>query len=596
MPDYAQIITHTPEQTLEWKEIARSNPGRVARTLVLPPEGTTREGDDRRDIYPALEAVREISMEGRNGGENKAWEALVAGGIANALCKNVCEMVVFFHVLPTMPSHLMEKVRNEIRSPYYAPLEILCNAAVNFQYPPTKTDKKVIAALRKNWSEMMERIWNEPEGTIRPEDSHTLERMVVAQLVMRIIITDPTFISVLYEPSDLSIQVIARHWKYAQRLADTALTASSLSVLLEPSHPRLIAYVRSNGLESSTAQLVSKIFVGVGPTKLSSKQQQAKALVASFSEHLVRLTGPSAGNELDFLMTIIAAAKNDACEPEVAKTILKATPLWNALFRLLKKSAKPVPANAEERASLDPESEKQQRLRVIANIVGTSANTLHNATFKHSKECEPLLRIWANENLFGALEETIDLLISLPGMTMQLTRLVSIIDTIVSEDKPALLRLYRTQFPRWRILGTLIRHDIKQQQATGLPPPAPTPGVIAPSDSNLWDHSVWQCFGSLQIKCMDRKVCGKRGCENENTGKFVCQCQAVEYCSETCQTKDTKEHRLACGLLGLLDNVGVGRSARHAAPTPAQPTKGKKKSPAEDLVSGGSDVRLEDLD
>jgi len=188
--------------------------------------------------------------------------------------------------------------------------------------------------------------------------------------------------------------------------------------MLEPNHPRQVAYIRSSGLESATSQIISKILVGISPTALSSKQQQTRTLLATFAEHLTRLTGRSAADELDFLMSIISAADKDASEPELAKLLPKATPLWNAMFRLLKKSAKPVPANTQRSsASQDPEAELGHRLRIISNIVGISANTLHDLTFKNPGECESLVRIWGNENLLGALEETIELLVKMPGMT-----------------------------------------------------------------------------------------------------------------------------------------------------------------------------------
>lgn len=211
----------------------------------------------------------------------------------------------------------------------------------------------------------------------------------------------------------MTIQIIARHWKFAQTPLDTVLTASALHAMLDPDHPRLVAYIRSTGLESSVSQIISKILVGVSPTAQSSKQQQAKTLMATFAEHLIRLTGRSAADELEFLMSVISAG---ASEPELAKTLHKATPLWNAMFRLLKKSAKPATGQGSG-ATEDPEEEKMHRRRVIANIVGTSANTLHKLSFENREECEPLVRIWGNENLLGALEETIELLVKIPGMT-----------------------------------------------------------------------------------------------------------------------------------------------------------------------------------
>jgi len=136
---------------------------------------------------------------------------------------------------------------------------------------------------------------------------------------------------------------------------------------------------------------------------------------------------------------------------------------------------------------------------------------------------------------------------------VQLTRLATTIESTISGATPSLLRLFRTQFPRWRILGTLIRHDIARQQITG-PPPPPIPDVIAPRDSNFWDHGVWQCFGSLQFKCMDKSACGKRGCGNP--GIIVCMCQITKYCSEACKNKCVHSHLY--NVLHEIDNLIQG--------------------------------------
>ena len=116
MSAYAQIITHTPEQTVQWREIATSNPGRLVRTIVLRPGQTTRERDHQGDIYPAMEVLKEIAMrlKGHVAEEIKAWVDLVNAGLAEALCKSVCEMVVFLQTLPNMPKDLLKKVTEEV--------------------------------------------------------------------------------------------------------------------------------------------------------------------------------------------------------------------------------------------------------------------------------------------------------------------------------------------------------------------------------------------------------------------------------------------------------------------------------------------------
>ena len=116
MPAYAQIITHTPEQTLQWREIATSNPDRLIRTIVLQPGHTTREGDHQGDIYPAMQVLKEIAMKlkGQSAEKNKPWVDLVNAGLAEALCKAVCGMVVFLQSLPNMPKDLLKKVTEEV--------------------------------------------------------------------------------------------------------------------------------------------------------------------------------------------------------------------------------------------------------------------------------------------------------------------------------------------------------------------------------------------------------------------------------------------------------------------------------------------------
>ena len=84
------------------------------------------------------------------------------------------------------------------------------------------------------------------------------------------------------------------------------------------------------------------------------------------------------------------------------------------MFRLLKKSAKPATGQGSG-VTEDTEEGMMHRRRIIANIVGTSANTLHDLSFKNKDECQSLVRIWGNENLLGALEESIELLVKIPG-------------------------------------------------------------------------------------------------------------------------------------------------------------------------------------
>ncbi|KAG6839600.1 hypothetical protein C0991_001018, partial [Blastosporella zonata] len=72
--------------------------------------------------------------------------------------------------------------------------------------------------------------------------------------------------------------------------------------------------------------LISKIYLGLGPSATLLKQKKTKALMVTFAKHLLRLSGRAASAKLDFLGIIITAAKKDDTEPELAKAVLKSTP------------------------------------------------------------------------------------------------------------------------------------------------------------------------------------------------------------------------------------------------------------------------------
>ncbi|KAG6907191.1 hypothetical protein DXG01_010034 [Tephrocybe rancida] len=544
MPPRARILTHTPEQVVQWRKIAASNPGRLVRTLLLTPGETTWQGDTQGDIYPALQAVCDIIMEGHQSMESTSWVGLVNAGIADALCKNVCEMVMFVRVLPNMLKDLLEALKKEIPSPYYRPLEVLCHATICFHDPPTPTYRKVINTLRKNWVQMMERVWSEPENSLDKHDTYIKERMAIAQMAIKLVILDPPFISKIYDPLDLTIQIIARHWKHSTDALDSKLNCTVLAVLLSPDHPRHVAYVCSNNLEGSLPNVMHKIYTGVTPTNTTTKLKQAKALLAGFTEHLIRSNTNArlAVVELRFLLEVMTVASTDGFEPELARAVLGHTPLWNALFRLLKKCAKPL--GVGEAGEEESSAKKILRMNVIQNIVGLAGNTLHQAMFANPRECEPFIRICVNEGFFGALEETIELIVEIKGMTMQVTRIGSILEGLLPTSTPSTIQLYCSQFPCWRILGVLFQHDLKRQIANGGGPPTVIPGSLGPPDSNVWDHGAWQVWGNVHYLCFDlEESCRRRGCGNTLEGngqaQVLCKfkCQEARYCGETCRDK-----------------------------------------------------------
>ena len=60
------------------------------------------------------------------------------------------------------PCSLREVASNiplsQMVSPYFIPLEILCNAVVSCVLPPGPTEKKVAEEIKKQWSQIMQRV------------------------------------------------------------------------------------------------------------------------------------------------------------------------------------------------------------------------------------------------------------------------------------------------------------------------------------------------------------------------------------------------------------------------------------------------------
>ncbi|KAF9457404.1 hypothetical protein BDZ94DRAFT_1273319 [Collybia nuda] len=540
-----QIITHTPEQATQWRQLAASNPSRVARTLALAPGQKTREGDNQGDVFPALAAVVEAARP-VEGGRNEPWDRLVEAGVAEVLCYNVMNMTTTANFPPDTPAEILEEAKKAMPSSYAAALEALRAATFNFQTPPSRTDKRVIAALKKDWAGMMKRLWEQPENTLIPTDSHIAERVAVAQIVVRVIISDPSFLSIFYRPNDLTIQIMARHWKHSTAVIDTRTTAGVLHGFLGPTHPHHITYVQAH--PPSYPDILSRIYLGVSPSPALSVPKQAKALVTTFAAHLPILSGSVAQMDLEFFTQVFRLA--NTIEPELVIATLKSTPFWNSAFRLMKKSAKSTEGLSEK----EKEEDDRVRVSIMASVMGISADLLHLATIKNSQECEPLVRIWANENFFGALEESIEQLVAVRGITMQISTISSVINGLIQNAQPPFVRLLGTQFPRWRLIGTILKHDIKRQGIEG-PPQISQSNDLPDPESNIWDHGAWQTLVSLQNACFDLgKTCAKRGCGN--TGVSLCKCEAVLYCSDACRTKDSEGHNIVCGWMGVLGNVG----------------------------------------
>ena len=109
------FLTHTPAQAKKWKDLCASDPERVARVLRLkhddPP---TSDGDNQRDVFPAIEALREISGGRAPDSPDPLWAPLVDSGVVVALCECVIVLITQLSPLPTLPEILRRKAANDV--------------------------------------------------------------------------------------------------------------------------------------------------------------------------------------------------------------------------------------------------------------------------------------------------------------------------------------------------------------------------------------------------------------------------------------------------------------------------------------------------
>ncbi|RDB20218.1 hypothetical protein Hypma_012662 [Hypsizygus marmoreus] len=188
------------------------------------------------------------------------------------------------------------------------------------------------------------------------------QRMAVAQMTIRLIITDPSCLAfrIFHDSADLTHHLCSNFFLY-------------------PEHTRHVAYVRpTSALPAS--QWLSRIYLGAGASPTSSPPRQAKAIIATFGEHFAHVVGIPAHVELDFFMGLLTAANRDNTLPELAKAVLKSNPFWNGVFRLVRKSGKYEGSEGGE----DREEEKESRMVIATNIVGTATNVLHRVCLEWS--------------------------------------------------------------------------------------------------------------------------------------------------------------------------------------------------------------------
>lgn len=191
-------FVHTGSHEKRWISIAHSDPVRVVSALGLYAytEGTSNEWGDTnkviasnimfhdlshvvlplsKDTYPAIQAVVALASQG-----GQPWENLVKEGCLDRLCRTALEINIPAYqdncsdFSPKIRAQIKEAVCNpsanapvvlrinhaytQRPAPCFLALSPLFKASERINRRPSAIDRQVISALKRNWTQIVERV------------------------------------------------------------------------------------------------------------------------------------------------------------------------------------------------------------------------------------------------------------------------------------------------------------------------------------------------------------------------------------------------------------------------------------------------------
>ncbi|KAF7795651.1 hypothetical protein EIP86_006816 [Pleurotus ostreatoroseus] len=417
LDDAVDGMACTDAEVASVRRLCRSSPERVVE--MLRGSGTLSDAQGAKDVDkmkgsgvgPALVGVGElVKSERMSAYQIATWRKLVDAGVVDSLVFNILHSANVITASPSMPDDIREKARKQMQAPYYLAVEILSNSSRLIHLSPSPQDAMFLSALKAHWSDMMERIWNEPFNSLESEESHAFERAVVATLVHRIIMADPTFLDIAYK--DRTIPVLTRIWAYSGTCAvqqiDAYMTGVVLSELVRPRTPNIVAYMRPRTKKLGKAQLISQMCVGVATTPCGTKMNQAKALVEAFASRFSLLNGQDVEAVLEMTLELLEAGKEKASGAQAwVQEVFTNDKFWRGLFSLLRRIQK-----GQARDSRGTSSPKHM---LIQPIVLVSA-AFEAATVRQRAE---LISTCARVGFFDALDVVV---VSLLAQTNEVCR------------------------------------------------------------------------------------------------------------------------------------------------------------------------------
>ncbi|KAJ7162645.1 hypothetical protein C8R43DRAFT_991047 [Mycena crocata] len=501
----------------KWVGLVSSNPSRVVDALGLGPTSasntidlTNTHGDTLEDFVFAMDAVHQIteSFTKETGARRQEWEGLVHAGVAEALCRSVCHLGALNDA----------SQRTETMSSFYTPFLMLYFAAMGFREPMSAVDQRVLTAVRDNWPAMMARWWNDPQNTLRQDDAHEPERLVVARLLGHLLIHDPSVYSIIFDPNDHTVAVIARHWAHCRSPSVARSTVILLRSITFLSFSENVEEYLKDHERPTLPFLLSKIYAGC------AKQPTPHYLIDIMASRLAQGDQQYAVEDLIFCHDLYVGFR-EIDNPAFAEALRKSEPYWRNVFKLMRQN-------------------NTTHQQVSSSVMNLAVKVVIQ---KPSDECAVAIRTWIAAGLFDMLDATMPDLVQTPGLSRAMVFLFTAIKEAAHDFPPDVLDLLKAQLPRQKTAGAAIKFANEKQDSTDAPPVGELEedGGVPGPESPIWNNGLWQAIGWLHGLCLDRGTCTRRGCGNAGVSNCSA-CHKFMYCGSECQKLDWKEHKQLC--------------------------------------------------
>ncbi|EIM81034.1 uncharacterized protein STEHIDRAFT_150106 [Stereum hirsutum FP-91666 SS1] len=511
---------------IKWRRLLgeHMNPERIIDVLSFGPvlRSPNRWGDTVDDLPGLINALKELADAG-----GSSWDKLVFAGMVGHLCKAILWLHRDEFRYGEHTSGQQQQHRHMALCDFTPALGILVAGAFRLRPPLSLSQQRFVQEIKEHWSWITRRLWTDPQNSLRPEQPHIGERADFARMLLAIVLVDPTLLSIIDNPGDLTVPILSRMLVYTSGLSDFLSLSVALATVFYP---------------LSVAQEDSAIY---------EYRQAHPAALNMFDSFLLGLPNRSFSAFFDFILdrlphlptyelSELCGMLDSLCHKaqwgSEADTIFirymcgRSSSIFSYLFAIFRDPAMVKPTEGHS-----PNAFMPSIMRLVAYLT-------NQVTSEWTEQSQPFIRICRQARLFDALE---GLLVHGRHWQQSLEPFGTIISSICGMvlSRPFMIPLLRVDLPRPQLMRHILdilydrtheNHRWLQQQRN-----------IGSFRAVMFSLTSLRL---LEIACRIYGHCMRRGCTKKRRARCK-DCHLVEYCGPVCQRLDWKEHRLICGLV-----------------------------------------------